>query len=81
MTAWIASMTGNLMSHVSSGPRRYLPFMVVFKTIVGFAAVFIVLVGAYGNESFAWQFGFGCLGAIVGGALVAFASGHASSHR
>jgi hypothetical protein len=45
MTAWVNTMTGNILAPIS-GSRRHVPFTVLFKAIFGFALAGILLVGA-----------------------------------
>jgi hypothetical protein len=45
MTAWMNTMTGNVLAH-ASGNRQHVPFTVLFKAIFGFALLAISLVGA-----------------------------------
>jgi hypothetical protein len=45
MTAWVSTMTGNILAHISTG-HQPVPFVVMFKAIFGFALAGILLIGA-----------------------------------
>jgi drug/metabolite transporter (DMT)-like permease len=79
MSAWMTSMTGNIVAYVGNGHTA--PFAVFFKAVIGFAAIAIVLFGAFGIESFGWQIVVGGLGALIGVAFAWRAGSHASSGR
>ena len=45
MTAWVNTMTGNILAQFSAGLGQ-VPFNVLFKAVVGYALVGILLVGS-----------------------------------
>jgi hypothetical protein len=44
MTAWMATVTGNVMSHFN--PWQRVPFSLLFKAVFGCAVAGIIMVGA-----------------------------------
>lgn len=74
MTAWMATMTGNIMAHLSQH-RRPVPFVVMFKSVIGFAVAGIVVVGAilaFVGASAHVELTLQILAAVAGAALGAY---------
>jgi hypothetical protein len=76
MTAWVNTMTGNILAQFSEG-RRHVSFTVLFKAIFGFALLAILLVGAAfilvdDNVAAHAMVPFQVIGALIGALVGAF---------
>jgi hypothetical protein len=85
MTAWMTTMTGNLMAQFGA-TRKHVPFKLLFKSVIGFAVLGLVVVGAilaFVRLSAPVELTFQILAVVVGAAIGAYgawrAAGDASS--